>query len=288
MKQLVKKLNILLLTALCSILLWSLAGPLAAKAGETQTFADGAGTITYNDNGTMTVKYVNDTTLKMKILVQNEDKSYNQQYDYTANSITLPLTAGSIKYVIKVCRNIEGTRYSVIGSASFDLTGVNLEDTYLYTNTIVNYKLSDEIVKRAAELTKGCKTERETVEALYKYVVENFKYNSELSAQINAGTVKTYTPDLPTVYANRRAICYDYSVMLAAMLRTRGIKVRVVTGVPDKSMVNGYHAWNEVYDSTSKTWYVIDATYDSAYYNAGQSYKLDKNKALYSNITYIY
>ena len=252
--------------------------PLKAKAA-TPVIKD-------NKNGTVTINFTIDTTLKVKILAVAEN--YKQQYDMTSGTITIPLTAGNTTYTIKVCRQLEGSKYSVIGSESIALSLTDKNQVYLYSNAIVGFKQSDNILKRAAELTHGCKTEAEVVTAIHGYIIKNFVYNYDLAKQITAGSVTTYVPNVQSVYNAKTGICYDYSVVMASMLRSRGIEVRVITGYPDPSMVNGYHAWLQIYDPTTKSWYTCDPTYDSCYYHKGYKYELKKKDSLYSNITYIY
>ena len=256
--------------------------PLVVKA-DTPTVKD-------NGNGTVTVNFTNDTTLRVKVRAKIADTGYQQIYDMTSGttSITIPLTGGNATYEISVLRQIEGTKYSNIGKFSVTLSLKDKNQVYLYASTIVNFKQTDEILKRTAELTHGCKTEDEVIRAVHDYIIKNFVYNYNLSSQINAGTVTSYVPDVQSVYKAKTGICYDYSVVMASMLRSRGIQVRVVTGYPDPSMVNGYHAWLQIYDSSSKTWYTCDPTFDSCYYHKGYKYEFKKKDSQYSNITYYY
>ena len=247
-------------------------------------------TITDNGNGTVTINFTNDTSLKVKILATIASTGYKQQYDMASgvSVITIPLTGGNETYTIKVCRQTEGSKYSVVGKTDISLNLKDKNQVYLYANTIVNFKQSDEILKRAAELTHGCKTEEDIVKAVHDYIVKNFVYNYNLSSKITAGSVTNYVPDVQQVYRAKTGICYDYSVVMASMLRSRGIQVRVITGYPDPSMVNGYHAWLQIYDPVSKSWYTCDPTYDSCFYHKGYSYTIKKNYSQYSNITYMY
>ncbi len=75
---------------------------------------------------------------------------------------------------------------------------------------------------------------------------------------------------------------------MAAMLRSVGVEVKVVTGHTPN--VKEYHAWNQVYDSAKKKWYTIDATYDMCLYNAKSSkkYSMFKPDKDYEDILYTY
>ncbi|MBO7401863.1 MAG: transglutaminase domain-containing protein [Lachnospiraceae bacterium] len=246
--------------------------------------------ISDNHNGTVTVNFTNDTTLRIKIQVIAGD--YKQTYDLPSgvSVLVLPLTAGNTTYTVRVMRQTEpGTnKYSVVEKTEVSLNLSDKNQVYLYSNAIVGFKQSDNILKRASELTHGCQTEAEVVAAVHNWIVKYFVYNYDLASQISAGTVTSYVPDVQSVYKAKTGICYDYSVVMASMLRSRGIEVRVITGYPDPSMVNGYHAWLQIYDPTTKSWYTCDPTYDSCYYHKGYKYDLKKPDSKYSNITYIY
>ncbi len=262
----------------CCLMAVILTGEMHAKAS---TFTD-------NENGTVTLSYQNSTGVKMKLLVQVSATGYRQTYDLCEgqNELVIPLTNGNESYTLKLCKQIEGTRYSTVETETVSLELDNENEVYLYTNVIVEYVLSDKAIKKASSLTKKCVTEEEVVEKLTKYVIENYSYDYDKAKEISSGTLTQYIPDIQDVYRNKLGICYDYSVLLAAMLRTQGIEVKVVTGYC--SNVNGYHAWNQVHDSESGKWYTIDATYDSCYYNAGKTYSIDKKEEDYSTLKYIY
>ena len=71
------------------------------------------------------------------------------------------------------------------------------------------------------------------------------------------------------MYKDKDGICYDFSVVFAAMLRTQGIETKLIKGYSTK--VDGYHAWNQIYDSEKEEWYTVDSTYDICYDDAGYS-----------------
>ena len=84
----------------------------------------------------------------------------------------------------------------------------------------------------------GLNTDKEKVEAAYKYIVENIKYDNN---KIN--TISTdYVPDLNTIITKQ-----EESVMITqrflGILRSEGIHTKLVKGY--KSDITAYHAWNE-------------------------------------------
>ena len=56
------------------------------------------------------------------------------------------------------------------------------------------------------------------------------------------------------VLSKGRGICFDYAALLACMLRTQGVPVKLVIGYADQS----YHAWNNVL--VDGQWYRVDTT----------------------------
>lgn len=255
--------------------------PIKAEAGQ-ENFVD-------NENGVITVKYNNKDGNKMKILVtkDGEDKNYAYNLEKGQNELDIPLTMGNGSYKIRISKNTTGNKYSVLETLVLDLKLTNEDEVYLQSNVIVDYELTDKAIKKAASLTKDCKTEAEKTEVIYKYIVENFLYDYEKIASLAAG----YIPDIEIIYKNKKGICYDISSIIAAMLRSQGITVKLVTGYTPNITSKGkqiYHAWNVIYDSKSKDWYTIDATYDVTMYKGKKKYTMKKKAADYTNITYQY
>ncbi len=242
-----------------------------------------AGTFTDNGNGIITVKYNNSNGVKMKVYVTTAN-GYAQNYAINSgnNELDIPLTGGNTTYNIKILKQVEGTSYTAVEAYDVTLNLSDKSEVYTYSNVIVNFELSDKVVKKAAALTKNCKTEDEVVKKLHKFVVEYFSYDYEKINGLSSG----YIPDIEVVYKDKDGICYDFSTVFAAMLRTQGIAVRVITGYSKK--VDGYHAWNQIYDAEDDKWYTVDTTYDICYDDAGYSYSITKTESDYVDIKYIY
>lgn len=107
------------------------------------------------------------------------------------------------------------------------------------------------------------------IKAIYAYVTKNFKYDYAKAKSVSSG----YFPNVETIYAKKTGICYDYSSVFAAMLRSVDIPTKLVKGyaTPTKGV---YHAWNEVL--VGGKWKVIDTTTDSAYVQAGKTISMYK------------
>ena len=105
---------------------------------------------------------------------------------------------------------------------------------------------------------------------IYEYIVSNFTYDYGKISTLDT----TYVPNIDNIFSSGKGICYDFSSVFAAMLRSRGIPAKLVKGYTTN--VKGYHAWNEVYDSRTGEWIVIDTTYDAENKAAGRAYSMIK------------
>ncbi len=247
-----------------------------ASSKDSDTFCD-------NDNGIITVTYNNDANTKMKIGVTKDDQSYYYNLGNGKNVVDIPLNMGNGKYSIKILKNISGTKYSVIQSTKIDLELKDDNVVFLESNVIVDFELEDKAIKKADNLTASCKSNEEIVSTIYNYVISNFSYDYDKLSVLTS----SYVPDIEIVYKNKKGICYDISAIMAAMMRSQGVKVKLVTGYTP-NIEGVYHAWNSVYDSKKDTWYTIDATYDIAMYQAKKKYTMKKSAKDYADIKYQY
>jgi len=183
----------------------------------------------------------------------------------------IPLTEGDGEYMIGIYENTEGSNYSRVISVKLDVV---LEDDilpFLYPNQFVNFSKESELVALAAELTKDAHTTEEKIAAIYEYVVKNFTYDHERAATVPSG----YLPNLDEVLKEKEGICFDYSALVTAMLRSQGIPTRLEIGYHGEE----YHAWisklcdtdgwiENRYHHNGEEWYRMDPTIESGEYKA--------------------
>lgn len=248
----------------------------SASSKDSDTFCD-------NDNGIITITYDNDKNTKMKIGVTKDGESYYYDLSNGKNEVDIPLNMGNGNYTIKILKNISGTKYSVVQSTKIDLELNDDSLVFLQSNVIVDFELEDKAIQKAEDLTVNCKSNEEIVSTIYKYIVGNFSYDYDKLSTLTSG----YVPDIEIVYKNKKGICYDISAIMAAMMRSQGVEVKLVTGYTP-NIEGVYHAWNSVYDSKDDTWYTIDATYDIAMYQARKTYTMKKSARDYTDIKYQY
>ena len=133
-------------------------------------------------------------------------------------------------------------------------------DKYLASVKEISFTESGAVAKKAAELMEGKTTTEEKAMAVYSYIVKNYSYDWDLANDIIAGKVTVYTPNPEKSLQKDVGICYDIASLYAAMLRSQGIPCKMVKGYA--SSINGYHAWNAVYDEETGSWISMDLTYD--------------------------
>ncbi len=278
-----KWLKLLVLTGLLSLHI----GTLHVQAGSAVAISD-------NKDGTVSVKYDNNTGTKIAVMVikSGSDKKYSYFSTAQKMDIDVPLTLGNGQYSVGVYKHVSGTSYSplVIEEVSLQLSDPN--KAYLTSNQVISWNTKNAAIKKATSLTKKCKTEYAKVQKIYKYIVKNYHYDYAKLAQNQAGQLTNYIPDIEVIYKQKRGICYDISVLNASMLRSLGIKAKMVKGYPVNKYYDGsvYHAWNKVY--CKKKWIIIDATCDMCLYEQGaMKFKLknmEKKASQYSKVTYEY
>ncbi|QGZ97730.1 hypothetical protein GE118_02860 [Mycoplasma sp. NEAQ87857] len=125
-------------------------------------------------------------------------------------------------------------------------------------------------------------TDEQKVKAVMFYICANSYYysnDSSLSFKFGSFFANGKRPSNPTILfdENIRSLkCVGYSKNLSMALTLLNIPVRIMGGVSKKGMIDGAHAWNEVF--LDGRWKVIDLT------NSDFSEELYKNSDNYSRV----
>lgn len=201
-----------------------------------------------NKNGTVKINTVLKFEEKIKVTItKNEKDSMIYTYDLKNDKSieAYPLQMGDGEYIIKVWQHVKGTTFKLILTAGYTVELANSNAPFLSPNQYVNFNENSKVVKKAAELTKNCKTDIEKIEKIYKYVINTLEYDAHRAATVQ----DDYLPSVDEIIAAGKGICFDYAAVLAAMLRSQGIPTKLVIGYVKN--VDGdddiYHAWNKVY-----------------------------------------
>ena len=164
------------------------------------------------------------------------------EYTYMLGGEDLfPLTCGNGKYTIRVYQQLPGGKYKSVITKTLSVELENQLLPYLYPSQLVKYTDSSITVQHANSICDEIDSDLEKLQTVYNYIIENITYDYIKAANIEKG----YIPSVDSTYITKTGICFDYSVMLATMLRTQMIPVKLVMGYLNGTSV--FHAWNEVY-----------------------------------------
>ena len=229
-------------------------------------------------SGIIKVGYGTEKDKKLKLFVEKSGKriTYDLKNDGTVESFSLQMGNGD--YSVSVLENIEGNKYTYVSTENVKLDLTDQKEVFL--NSVQNINWNDEMaaIKKARELTNGVKEDQDKINNIYNYIISNINYDFD---KLNRLTFD-YIPNIDSTLASNKGICYDYSSTFAAMLRSAGIPAKLVKGY--STNVNGYHAWNEVYNTKDNKWIIIDTTYDSQMKAANAKFKMEKESSEYTKI----
>ena len=210
------------------------------------------------DKGVIGIKCDNDINKRMKVVIQKGNNKYT--YDINNQYEQFPLQMGNGNYTVTCYKNVSGKSYAMIKQKKVNLNLSNTKTVYLNSIQPIEWETNNESIKFANNLTNKVPKEYSKIITLHKHMVETgYVYDTNKISRVPI----TYTPDIEDTYKNKSGICYDFSSLFGAMLRSQGIPTKLVKGYAKG--IKTYHAWNEVYDSTKKEWLVVDTTYDIEY-----------------------
>lgn len=227
--------------------------------------------------GLVEVLHNSGTTSKIKLMVQRDNSKYVYNLGNLKAYIPFPTQLGDGNYSVTLYQNTTGTKYKKIYSKSTQVKLDNPHVVYLQAIQLIEWDetkdaiiLAKDLVAKAKTKNKKNLTKRQVIDLLYNYVVTTMKYDYEKIE----GLDYDYVPDIDAVLEAQSGICYDYSVLLAAMLRSQGIPTKLVKGYTTTTDV--YHAWNEIYLEDEKRWAIIDTTYDAYMHSNRKKYNFEK------------
>lgn len=216
--------------------------------------------------GYIMVKYTGGSTAKIKLIIEKQGGT-SYTYDLPSkNYEAFPLSQGSGTYKVTVYENIGDTKYAVAYGTTVTSNMASDTAPFLYPNQYVNYKADSKIVGVSNEVTKGCTTEIEKVQAVYKYMILNYTYDDAKAKTVQSG----YLPVIDNILSSKKGICFDYASVMVAMLRIQGIPTKLIVGYAGTV----YHAWLNVYIKDvgwvnsaiyfdGKQWKIMDPTFAS-------------------------
>jgi len=213
---------------------------------------------------------------KTKFMVEKNGVKYIYDVFSEKETQKFPLQLGNGDYKVSVLENTSGNKYKYVLQQTVSVEVKNNNDVFLNSVQNINWNEEMEAIKKAKELTKKAKTDEEKVKILYDYIVKNVSYDYEKVKNLTP----TYLPNINDIYATNKGICYDYSSMFAAMLRSVGVPTKLIMG--NTTYVKEYHAWNEVYLADQDKWVTIDTTVDAALKKSKKKVEMYKDKKDYT------
>jgi len=224
--------------------------------------------------GVIGIQYEAPKDKRTKLMITKDNSSYTYNLFASQQTELFPLQQGNGSYKVSVLENTTGNKYRTVYSQVVDLSLSNTNIVYLNSVQNIKWSSSDKAILKAQQLTQGLTSDEAKVKAIYNYIVKNVQYDYSL-----ASTVSTdYIPDIDNTLTNKKGICYDYSSLFAAMLRSVDIPAKLVMG--NTSYVSQYHAWNEVL--LNGKWVTIDTTVDAGMLKNKQAVELIKSSNKYS------
>ena len=259
-----------LFLVLVAVLVWVSAGITTVSA---------AGYFNTDDIGSGVVHIKYDGGGKTKIMIQKGDKKYT--YDINSKGVTesYPLQLGNGKYKVSLLVNTSGNSYRLISSQNIDLKLKDPNSVFLTSIQNINWNVDSKAVAKAVELTKDIKDPGKKAKILWEYMVKNNSYDYDKLSTLTSG----YVPVIDKTLEEKKGICYDFSSLYAAMLRSQGYPAKLIKGYAPKN-ASGYHAWNEVYSSSKGAWIVVDTTYDLQVIKRNPKVSMIKNAADFNKV----
>ena len=192
----------------------------------------------HTEDGYIMVRFLSETDKKLKVQVKGPTTTYT--YNLPVDEWTVfPLSDGEGSYKAVIYKNVSGTKYATVMSASFEVTLTDEFAPFLRPNQYVNYFDSPNTMEMGSQLCTGLEHPLEKVAAVYDYVVANLSYDYDKASSVKSG----YLPVLDQVLEEKKGICFDYAALMTAMLRSQNVPCKLVVGYAGKT----YHAWISVW-----------------------------------------
>jgi len=236
----------------------------------TSVFADTTNVQVNTADATVVINVSTTGYSSFKAIVEKDDVEYI--YNLVSGIESLPLQLGSGQYTVTILGSNDGRRFRKLSEKTISVT-LKENAVYLSSSQTVNWNDESEVAILAKELTKDAETDREKLEAIHTYVVNNVRYDYQKATSLPKG----YIPNVDATLADGSGICYDFAAITASMLRSVDIPTKLVKGYSSYTPV--YHAWNEVL--INGEWVVVDASTDSIYVDYNVAYSLEKDTVDY-------
>jgi len=193
--------------------------------------------------GYVMVRYLVPVNQELRVLITTPNKTvYTYRLEYSDQFDVFPLSEGDGIYNIGIYKQSRENKYANILSLLIDVKLSDEFAPFLHPNKFVNFNSSSLILEKTAEF-KALDDNQAVIDAVHKFIVDNMHYNKELADNLDTW----YIPDIDRIYSELTGTCFDYAVLMVAMLRSLGLPAKLVFG---HTRIN-YHAWVEVYTEST-------------------------------------
>jgi len=213
-------------------------------------------------DSTVAINYNATDYSKIKVAITKGSETY--YYDLPSKQEVYPLQLGNGVYSINLYENVSGNRYKSVYSKKISVKTSD-ESVFLASSQNVSWDKESAAVTLADELTQNLESDEEKFEVIYDYVTNNINYDYKKAFSVQPG----YIPSPDATLLDGTGICYDYSSLLAVMLRSQDIPTKLVKGY--STNVSTYHAWNEVF--INGEWSTVDTTVDASSLEIASAFK---------------
>ncbi len=211
---------------------------------------------------------------KIKVQIAKQSKKYTHDLPGDNLPVRYPLNMGTGEYSASVLERVgsSGSQYRLLDKKSFSASWDDPNTPYLQSVQRIRWDKSMMPVHEALTIEQR-EGDDGKLQAIYELLAGSLQYDWAVLNKLPTG----YLPDIEKTYDTRLGICYDFSSLLASMMRAAGIPAKLMIGNSD--LIDGRHAWNEVL--VNGEWIVVDLTVDSIYREDGEAYTFEKIKTQY-------
>ncbi len=232
--------------------------------------------ISQKNRGLVKIGYKGESTEKVKVMIEKGIDRYVYPLIPNGKIVGFPLQMGNGEYMISILTNITDNRYAYIETQNLDVKLTNQNLVYLNSIQLISWNPDSKAVVKNNQLV-GDETDIEKkVEIVYDFIINNVRYDYDKVDLLHP----SYIPYPDKTIVELKAICYDYTALLAAMKRSEDIPVKLVKGY--STNVDGYHSWNEIF--INGEWIIVDTTVDAAYNKAKMNFKFRKDRSNYTKV----
>ncbi len=246
---------------------------------QSAAFAVSGLTIDVHDTakGLVHISYNTSDKAPAKVLITKGKERYTYQLNGEGRVETYPLQMGSGTYSIGVLEKVKGNTYAFVENRQVEVKLGSPDQVFLASIQEINWEFGSDAVRKSLQLIGKERVDEKRLDLVYNFLIENLSYDYAKVPTLKAG----YLPDVDQTLSMKKGICYDYSALLAAMIRSQGIPTKLVKGYTKNTDV--FHAWNEV--KINGNWWVIDTTIDSISLKKKVHFERVKDAADYRKIS---